>query len=89
MRFVNQEFDNETITLDDNDYVECTFRNCTFQYGGGEFNIDRIKFDSMAFTVSGPAARTVVLLRSLWANPTGRRAVMSLLDPSQADMRPQ
>ncbi|MGD9599123.1 MAG: hypothetical protein AB7G76_05955 [Steroidobacteraceae bacterium] len=90
MRFEKQEFDGETIVLDDNEYIDCTFRNCRFQYDGGEFNIERIRFDTIEFTVSGAAARTVVLLRSLWAGPAGRQAVLALLDPAVgAADRPQ
>lgn len=84
MRFENQTFANESITLDDNEFVDCSFQNCEFVYHGGEFNISRIKFDSMQFTVGGPAARTVMLLQSLWTNEIGRRAVEGLLNPAQA-----
>lgn len=84
MKYENRQFDNETIVLDDNEYIDCTFRNCKFQYNGGEFNIERIRFDSLEFTVGGPAARTVLLLQSLWAGEVGRRAVLGLLAPAAA-----
>ncbi|MGE0582858.1 MAG: hypothetical protein AB7P31_12100 [Steroidobacteraceae bacterium] len=89
MRFEQQQFDDETIVLDDNEYIDCTFRNCKFQYNGGEFNIERIRFDSLEFTVSGPAARTVLLLQSLWAGEVGRRAVQGLLDRAVEAQRTQ
>jgi hypothetical protein len=89
MRFENQQFDNETIVLDDNEYVDCTFRNCKFQYNGGDFNIERIRFDSLEFTVGGPAARTVLLLQSLWAGDVGRRAVLGLLESSATNSSTQ
>lgn len=89
MRFANQQFDNETIVLDDNEYVDCTFRNCKFQYNGGDFNIERIRFDSLEFTVGGPAARTVLLLQSLWAGDVGRRAVLGLLERSATNSSTQ
>ncbi|MBV6417485.1 MAG: hypothetical protein CMLOHMNK_02204 [Steroidobacteraceae bacterium] len=84
MRFEKQEFDAQTIVLDDNEYIDCTFRNCKFQYHGGEFNIERIRFDTLEFTVGGAAARTVLLLQSLWSGEVGRQAVLGLLDPSAA-----
>jgi hypothetical protein len=80
MRYEKQTFRNETITLDGNEFIECTFVACRFQYSGGDFNIDRIRFDSLEFTVDGPAARTVLLLQSLWANDIGRQAVQSMLE---------
>lgn len=89
MRYENQTFRNETITLDGNHFVECTFIGCKFHYSGGDFNIERIRFDSMEFMVEGPAARTILLLRSLWGNETGRQAVQSMLDQSAPAGRPQ
>jgi len=89
MRYEKQTFQDETVVLDGNQFVECTFVRCKFQYSGGDFDIDRIRFDSLEFTVDGPAAKTVLLLRSLWANPVGRRAVESLLDPTVPSGRPQ
>lgn len=80
MRYEKQTFRNETITLDGNEFIECTFVACRFQYSGGDFNIDRIRFDSLEFTVDGPAARTVLLLQSLWGNEIGRQAVQSMLE---------
>lgn len=88
MRFENQTFTNESVTLDDNEFIGCTFNNCHFRYNGGEFNISRIRFDSMQFTVEGAAARTVMLLQSLWADEVGRRAVEGLLDPARAQAAP-
>ena len=88
MRFANQAFQNETVILDGNEFVQCSFNRCKFQYSGGDFNIDRIVFDSMEFTVDGPAARTVLLLRSLWANPVGREAVLGLLNAGPDTKQP-
>jgi hypothetical protein len=85
MRFENQAFQNESVTLDDNEFVGCTFTNCRFQYSGGEYNIDRIRFNALELTMQGPAARTVMLLRSLWANELGRQIVQGLLEPAKAD----
>jgi hypothetical protein len=87
MRYENQAFENETITLDGNDFIDCTFKNCRFLYAGGDFNIERIRFDSLELTAEGAAARTVMLLRSLWADELGRRLVLGLLDPAASQTR--
>jgi hypothetical protein len=89
MRFENKVFANELITLDDNEFVDCTFTGCTFRYNGGQFNISRIAFDSMRFEMEGAAARTVLLLQSLRSNEIGRRIVEGLLDPARANSPPQ
>lgn len=89
MRFENKVFQNESVTLDDNEFVGCTFTDCRFQYGGGEFNIDRIRFNALELTMQGPAARTVMLLRSLWADELGRRIVQGLLEPAKGDAQSQ
>jgi hypothetical protein len=88
MRFENQTFQNETITIDDNEFAGCTFTDCKFLYSGGEFNIDRIKFNALELTMEGAAGRTVLLLRSLWANELGRQIVLNLLD-QRTGARPQ
>jgi hypothetical protein len=87
MRYENKTFENETVTLDDNDFIGCTFRNCRFVYAGGDFNIERIRFDALELTAEGAAARTVMLLRSLWTDELGRRLVLGLLDPAAAQTR--
>jgi hypothetical protein len=87
MRYDNKAFENETITLDGNDYIDCTFRNCRFLYAGGDFNIERIRFDSLELTAEGAAARTVMLLRSLWSDELGRQLVLGLLDPAAAETK--
>jgi hypothetical protein len=89
MRYEGRQFDNETIVLDDNEYIDCTFHRCRFQYNGGEFNIERIRFDTLEFTVGGPAARTVMLLQSLWAGDVGRQAVLGLLEANAQAPRTQ
>ena len=39
--------------------------------------------------MEGAAARTVMLLQSLWSNEMGRGVVEELLDPARANSRPQ
>lgn len=82
MRYEKQEFVGENIRLDDNEYIDCTFTKCKFAYGGGPFNIERIRFDELEFTVEGPAAQTVMLLQALCQGEAGRRAVFGLLQQS-------
>lgn len=84
MRYDKQEFVDEAIRLDDNEYIDCTFTNCRFSYGGGDFNIERINFDTLEFTVDGPAARTIQLLQALCQGEAGRRAVIGLLQSGAA-----
>lgn len=33
----NQSFNNETVTLDGHDYINCDFHDCTFRYDGGGY----------------------------------------------------
>ena len=89
MRFENKAFANEVVTLDDNEFFNCTFESCTFSYRGGDFNLSRIGFDSLQVQLEGAAARTMMLLQSLWTNEVGRRVVEQLLDPARANSGPQ
>ena len=87
MRHENKAFENETVTLDGNEFIDCTFKSCRFVYAGGEFNIERIRFDSLELTVEGAAARTVMLLQSLWTHELGRRLVLGMLDQAAGGTR--
>jgi hypothetical protein len=52
------------VSLDGKHYIHCLFTRCVFLYNGGEFAIeDTMAMDACSLKVSGPAARTVELLR--------------------------
>jgi hypothetical protein len=65
-RFIDQHFENCTLVLDGNEYRRCTFRNCTFLYGGSlHAAIDHGKMDGCTISLYGAAANTLAFLAML------------------------
>lgn len=64
MRIKNQEFNNETIKLDDNSFDHCTFNNCKMIYSGtGPVNLSNSTISNAEWTFEGPAANTMTFLK--------------------------
>lgn len=43
---LGQKFANATVLLDGHHYINCEFKECTFQYNGGHFRADNCHFSS-------------------------------------------
>jgi hypothetical protein len=64
MKFENQTFVDQDITLDYNEFVDCQFRDCRIHYHGSPWSVVRIKFDGrVMFFVGGAAKDTVAYLQ--------------------------
>jgi hypothetical protein len=65
MKFEN--FNGETVDLDYNEFVSCTFRNCTLIYRGGNAPIlTGNSFNNFSFVFAGAAGTTLAFLTSLY-----------------------
>ena len=74
-RFEDQTFVNEKIIVDENEYKNCKFVDCTFVYEGGKLNIidSNIKCrpDFPLLELKGCALRTIEFLTAMYSvNPT-------------------
>jgi hypothetical protein len=90
----NREFTSSNIVIDDAEFENCTFTDCTLLYRGGAFSLRGNKFlGEMRFLMDGPAANTLDLLRLLYASGEyGAATVESYFagirgDPSSAQAR--
>ncbi|NJO82905.1 MAG: hypothetical protein HC828_08845 [Blastochloris sp.] len=64
--FQNQTYANQSLDVDDNRYVGCTFINCTLNYRGGELPLfDNCVFRGGSIQLAGAAAQTVRYLSGL------------------------
>lgn len=81
MRYQDKTFTAERIIIDGNEYVDCTFVDCTICYSGGTMSVEHCKFDStVQLSLSGAAEDTARFLRSFMSiGVTGQRAVASVL----------
>ena len=77
MRFEGTTFTTD-VTLDYNEFIDCTMRNCTLFFHGGDFVLNRTKFENVRFGLAGAANSTLAFLRLVRAN--GPHLLDELLD---------
>ena len=69
MRFTNETFADEIITLDDNSFIDCNIVQCDIVYEGtGVGVLANCIIESARFSFTGAAARTLDLMSKLYAN---------------------
>ncbi len=60
-------FSNETVVLDGNEYLDCTFTNCDIVYRGtAAVSLDGVTTDNCRWTFEGSAGMTVKFLTALY-----------------------
>jgi hypothetical protein len=63
----DRTFTGETLQLDGNEYVGCTFRRCQLVYSGGQIpRFDGCAFDASPFNFQGGAGNALHFLRELY-----------------------
>ncbi len=81
-RFVEEKFENQHLVLDEGIFINCTFKNCSLEYSGGDVHVQNCQGEGCQLIWRGAAQRTVFLLQGLGlmtpppapsgANPLGR-----------------
>jgi hypothetical protein len=65
--FKQEKFEDKTILVDGKTFIDCDFKNCTMQYGGGSGTVfDANRFDGYRWQFVGPALMTLGFMRSLY-----------------------
>ncbi len=64
-RHENVVFENQHVVLDDGVYVNCTFKNCSLEYAGGDVYVQNCTGEGCQLVWRGAAQRTVFLLQGL------------------------
>ncbi len=78
-RYEKQVFENQHVILDEGVYVNCTFKNCSLEYSGGDVYVQNCQGEGCQLIWRGAAQRTVLLLQGLGlmvraATAAGQRA---------------
>jgi len=73
----NQNDTGVTMTLDDKNFINCRFKNCTLLYSGGDYAWTNTTFENCPINLAGSAQRTLNLL-----------ANFGLLKPGQVQQGP-
>jgi len=64
-RYDNKTFENQHLVLDEGVFINCTFRNCSLEYAGGDVHVQNCQGEGCQLVWRGPAQRTVILLQAL------------------------
>ncbi len=73
----------DAVKLDGNEFIDCTFENCTLVYSGGlPPLITRCDFKSFTFEFRGHAANTVAFLQAMASPKSGFQSVIRKTFPA-------
>ena len=64
-RHETKVFENQHLVLDDGVFVNCTFKNCSLEYSGGNVYVQNCQGEGCQLVWRGAAQRTVILLQGL------------------------
>lgn len=60
-----KNFKNQTVVMDERNYVQCTFTNCEIVYTGGDFAWVNSRFDHCKITITGNASKTLAFMHQV------------------------
>ena len=58
-------FENQHLVLDEGVFINCTFRNCSLEYSGGDVYVQNCQGEGCQLVWRSAAQRTVILLQAL------------------------
>jgi hypothetical protein len=64
-RFESKVFEKQHLVLDEGVFINCTFRDCSLEYSGGDVYVQNCQGEGCQLVWRGPAQRTVILLQAL------------------------
>lgn len=64
-RFESKVFESQHLVLDDGVFINCTFRNCSLEYSGGDVYVQNCQGEGCQLVWRGAAQHTVILLQAL------------------------
>jgi len=59
----NQHFENDSVTLDGTEFIECDFVNCEIGFSGGEVHLNGSTMKGCRWKFDGAARNTIGILR--------------------------
>ncbi|MGH9405113.1 MAG: hypothetical protein ACRD3D_04655 [Terriglobia bacterium] len=68
-RYTDKTFEGQHLILDDGVFINCTFKNCSLEYSGGDVYVQNCQGDGCQLIWRGAAQRTVFLLQGLGLMP--------------------
>ena len=86
--YVDQTFENETVELDGNSFKNCTFRDVTFQFSGGDLKMENCGMDRFRFQFGGALANGLFAIHQLFGTEALLQIIRGFTEPadSQVDL---
>ena len=64
-RHEKESFEGKHVVLDDGVFIDCTFKNCSLEYSGGDTYVQNCRGEDCQFVWRDAAQRTVNMLQGL------------------------
>ena len=86
MRFEKQTFNHTQVTLDNNEFVDCTIANCTLVFHGGPMSVTRTRVAGVQYVLVDSAVHTTRFLARLrvYNPPAFEKLMQDALSNEQA-----
>ena len=86
MRFERQTFSHTEVTLDNNEFVDCTIANATLVFHGGPISVTRTRVASVQYVLVDSAVHTTRFLARLrvYNPPAFEKLMQAALNDEQA-----
>jgi hypothetical protein len=85
MDYIDKSFEGESVRLDGNTFRNCTFRDVTFIYGGGELVMVNCNMDRFRWSFEGDLARGLFSLYQLFGTDRMVKIIRGFTDPAGQD----
>ena len=86
MDYVDQTFEGETVVLDGKSYKNCTFRDVTFVYSGGDLVIENCGMDRFRFQFGGALSTGLYALYQLFGTEGLLQLIRGFTEPTEGEV---
>lgn len=86
MDYVNETFEGVTVDLDGNSFKNCTFRDVTFKFGGGDLTMENCGMDRFRFQFDGALANGLFALYQLFGTEALLQIIRGFTEPSESQV---
>jgi len=80
--YLDKTFEGETVELDGNSFENCTFRDVTFQYSGGDLMMKNCGMNRFRFQFGGDLANGLFALYQLFGTEALLQIIRGFTEPS-------
>ncbi|WP_308514617.1 hypothetical protein [Sphingomonas flavescens] len=84
MDYKNENFEGVTVDLDGNSFKDCTFRDVTFKYAGGDLTMENCGMDRFRFQFDGALANGLFALYQLFGTEALIQIIRGFTDPADS-----